>query len=103
MSEPIYAHSPNSSGEWHELRKHLMGTADLAHKFAESFGGAEFARSLGLLHDVGKCSCVFASYLAACASDGDDSAKSRFHSRDHKTAGAVTASKADPRWGTSRR
>jgi CRISPR-associated endonuclease/helicase Cas3 len=77
-----------------------MGTADLAHKFAESFGGAEFARSLGLLHDVGKCSCVFAAYLAACASDGDDRAKTRFHSRDHKTAGAVTASKADPRWGT---
>lgn len=99
-SEPIYAHSPNSSGQWHELRNHLMGTADLAHRFAEPFGGAEFARRAGLLHDVGKCSCLFSGYLAACASDGDASAKTRFHNRDHKTAGAITASRADPRWGT---
>ncbi|MCL4414243.1 MAG: CRISPR-associated helicase Cas3' [Actinobacteria bacterium] len=95
-----YAHSPNAAGEWHTLEDHLVGTAELAAEFAAAFGGSDFARVLGLDHDVGKAGCTFSGYLRMCASAGPDTARAAFPARDHKTAGAVLASELDERWGT---
>jgi hypothetical protein len=39
----VWAHSPNSSGLWHQLSDHLRGTAELASRFAEPFGGGQVA------------------------------------------------------------
>ena len=38
-----YAHTPNSSGQWHELQAHLQATAAMARAFAERFGAGECA------------------------------------------------------------
>lgn len=51
----LYAHSESSTtGMKHLISDHLMGTASLAGFFAEPFGEAERAFSMGLCHDVGK-------------------------------------------------
>jgi CRISPR-associated endonuclease/helicase Cas3 len=81
----IYAHSPNLAGLWHNLGDHLRGTAALASRFAEPFGGAEVAWWLGLLHDVGKASCGWQERLREVA--GTD----RPVKLDHKLLGARLA------------
>lgn len=95
----LYAHTPNSKGEWHALSDHLAGTARRSELFAAAFGAGNFGRVVGWLHDVGKCSCIFSAYLKTCASDGDSVAKGRFPDRDHKMAGAIFAQQAHPKWG----
>lgn len=95
----IYAHTPNSRGEWHALSDHLTGTARRAELFGEAFGAGNFAKTVGSLHDIGKASCVFSAYLRTCAGDGDAVAKTRFPSRDHKMAGAILAQQTHDRWG----
>jgi len=62
----IFAHSrpsPHAEETWEPLEKHLREVADLAAKFAESFGGEEGARIAGLLHDLGKAKPEFQAYL----------------------------------------
>ncbi len=52
----IFAHSlenrPESS--WETLESHSLRVAQAAAARAETFGGGEYARFLGLLHDLGK-------------------------------------------------
>lgn len=95
----IYAHTPNTRGEWHTLSDHLNGTARLAEQFASVFGAGNLGRAAGKLHDVGKCGCTFSSYLETCAREDDATAKARYPHRDHKMAGAVLASRTNKRWG----
>jgi len=52
--EPYYAHSSNSIGHCHLLKKHLHQVSEMAAKFAEPFGAAEEAKLAGMLHDLGK-------------------------------------------------
>ena len=66
----IWAHSPNSYGLWHSLDDHLYGTAGLASRFAEPFGGGQVAWWLGLLHDAGKASCEWQARLREVANTG---------------------------------
>lgn len=96
---PLYAHTPNSSGGWHLLSDHLRGTAERAEAFAEPFGAGDAARTAGWLHDVGKCSCTFSAYLQLCAMGGEEQAKQAFPSRDHKSAGALRASRLPGKMG----
>jgi len=81
----ICAHSPNLDGSWHRLDDHLRGTAALASRFAEPFGGDQVAWWLGLLHDVGKASCGWQARLHEVA--GTD----RPVCLDHKLLGAHLA------------
>ncbi|MEN3615914.1 CRISPR-associated helicase Cas3' [Plantactinospora sp. ZYX-F-223] len=68
----LWAHSPAPGcGRWHSLADHLRGTAELARRFAVSFGGGDVAYWLGALHDVGKAACAWQDKLAAVASTGD--------------------------------
>jgi len=62
-----YAHSANTSGQWHELTSHLNETARLARLFAEKFDVGELAYFAGLWHDIGKFNRKFQEYLRACA------------------------------------
>ncbi|MFG2000437.1 CRISPR-associated helicase Cas3' [Spirillospora sp. NPDC048911] len=63
-SRPVWAHSLDDNGAHrHLLVDHLRGTAGLARRFADVFGGGEIAWWLGLLHDVGKASCAWQDRL----------------------------------------
>ena len=63
----LYAHTPNSSGQWHELQAHLQATAAMARAFAVRFDAGELAYYAGLWHDMGKFHPQFQAYLQACA------------------------------------
>jgi CRISPR-associated endonuclease/helicase Cas3 len=65
---PLWAHSPRPGGNrWHPLEDHLRGTAELAARFADPFGGGQIAYWLGLLHDAGKAACGWQDGLARAA------------------------------------
>ncbi|TNC14386.1 CRISPR-associated endonuclease Cas3'' [Methylobacterium terricola] len=78
----VYAHSVpgHAITQWEPLADHLAQVGDAAARFADAFGWGELARLAGTLHDVGKASETFQSYLHGLAS-----------SCDHSTAGARVA------------
>jgi CRISPR-associated endonuclease Cas3-HD len=85
-SRPLYAHTPPpGTDRWHLLSDHLRGTATLAYRFAEPFGGADVAYALGLVHDLGKAACAWQDRLVAVAST-DEAVRI-----DHKVVGTQTA------------
>jgi len=75
----LYAHSKPDApkDEWQTLQDHLNAVAELAAEFAAVFGGADAARLLGMVHDIGKGSHAFQRRL-----EGDS------HHVDHSSAGA---------------
>jgi len=75
-----FAHSTKDEARenWQSLSEHLSGVAELAEKFAASFGCGGAAHLTGLLHDLGKYTDAFQARL--------NGAKV---SVDHATAGAV--------------
>ena len=60
-----YAHTPNESGQSHDLVDHLPSVAELAAEFAAPFGASDLARCLGLWHDLGSFTPEFQAYLRA--------------------------------------
>lgn len=62
----LYAHTPNDTGEWQRLDRHLAAVAERAGSFAEVFGAREHAVLVGLLHDLGKANPEFQDYLLNC-------------------------------------
>ncbi|MGN0854939.1 MAG: CRISPR-associated helicase Cas3' [Kiritimatiellia bacterium] len=50
------------------LFDHIVGTASLAQNFAEPYGLGRLAYACGLLHDIGKYSAAFQSYLCTALS-----------------------------------
>jgi CRISPR-associated endonuclease/helicase Cas3 len=75
-----YAHStatPDASN-WQPLRDHLRQTALRANIFGSKFGAAKAAALAGWLHDLGKYSEAYQSYIAGRGPGGVD----------HSTAGA---------------
>jgi CRISPR-associated endonuclease/helicase Cas3 len=102
-----YAHTlppPKTQADWEPLYDHLRRVAEGdsealtgAARFAEPFGGQEWARLLGWWHDLGKYSEAFQDYLSAngTPSTGDDghSAAVGGGRVDHSTAGAQHAAR----------
>ena len=89
------AHHRKSDGDWQSLADHLMGVAVLAKGFAAKVGLGQVGELLGLLHDLGKYSHAFQSYLksatGALNQDEDEDwvdAVSLKGKVDHSTAGA---------------
>ena len=85
-----FAHSaPGKSFDaWETLRTHAVGVAEVAAAFADAFGFAEAGRASGLLHDIGKCSSAFQSYIRASGDPG--------RGPNHAYAGALAARERYP-------
>jgi len=58
-----FAHSENESGEFHNLKDHLISTAEKAKSFADKWNAGEIAYIAGLTHDLGKFNDQFQDYL----------------------------------------
>jgi len=69
----FFAHSTSApdKSDWQPLREHLLGTAELAGRNASAFGGAELARPMGALHDLGKYTEKFQGRLTGDAARVD--------------------------------
>jgi CRISPR-associated endonuclease/helicase Cas3 len=59
----IMAHYRESDGVMQSVAEHLEGTADLARNFAGKIGFDAFGEIAGLLHDLGKATASFDSYI----------------------------------------
>ena len=57
------AHHRESDGSWQSLANHLVGVATLSKGFAAKVGLEQVGELLGLLHDLGKYSQAFQTYL----------------------------------------
>jgi CRISPR-associated endonuclease/helicase Cas3 len=79
MSQRYYAHSGKNSdkSDWQALSDHLSQVGDLAGSRAAVFGAQDWAKLIGLLHDLGKYSEEFQARL-----EGSN------QRADHATAGA---------------
>lgn len=79
----FFAHTTErqDQSDWQPLDEHLKATASLAEANAAHFGCGAMARTMGLLHDLGKYSAPFQKRLLG------ESGKI-----DHATAGAIVAS-----------
>jgi len=82
----LFAHSENASGRRQPLDEHLHNVAELAARFGRKFGAGEFARLVGLCHDVGKSAPEWQRYLA-------EGGRSKV---DHRLAGALLAAEHGP-------
>lgn len=84
----IFAHSlpgqPDMS-RWEPLHHHLSRVGRLAGIFAEPFGASMAALAMGLLHDIGKCSDLYQSYIRRPIDKGGTKGP------DHSSAGAKEA------------
>ncbi len=78
----IISHIKGFPGNWsiQSNEEHQQGVAELAAKFADSFGMSEWGRVLGLLHDIGKEKRAFqqhikkeSGYCPEAKVDGDSS------------------------------
>ena len=93
---PVFAaHHRKLDDEWQSLAAHLLGVAQLASGFAAKLGLRDQGELLGLLHDLGKYSQDFQSYLKSATghlnSDEDEEWVDAISLRgkvDHSTAGA---------------
>ena len=88
------AHRRHGDGATQSLEAHLLGVANIAGSLAAKLGLNEQGELLGLLHDLGKYSGEFQSYLGSAVGlinpDEDDyvDARGLKGKVDHSTAGA---------------
>ena len=86
----VYAHSlaKQPEAEWEPLGDHLHAVSARAAAFAAAFGRAGAAGVAGLLHDVGKVSAQFQSYIRAAP---PVAGAEHVRGGDHSSAGARIA------------
>ena len=83
----MIAHTRTSDGAFQPLTEHCKSVAALCQRYAEPIGLGQTARLIGLLHDMGKATRAFDSYLrAASASANQPSSPHR-----HAPTGAIYA------------
>lgn len=96
----FFAHSIEGSVDtvqWEPLEAHLHQVAELAALFAAEFHAAQWGRLSGRLHDVGKFSEKFQSYLLTA--NGLEAHIEQRSKVDHATAGAQIANERIPNLG----
>jgi CRISPR-associated endonuclease/helicase Cas3 len=83
--EMLYAHSLSEKpiSDWEPLDRHLYAVGALAADNAAPFLGTEIGRAMGLLHDIGKASKAYQTYISR--------PPSAVKGPDHSTAGARAA------------
>ena len=81
------------TGTWespHLLKKHLLGTATFAEKFANVFFNGDWALAAGLIHDLGKGSRNFQEYIRSQSGYDTDAHLENMNGKViHSTHGAV--------------
>ena len=89
----VYAHSKprRPIEEWQPLKSHLEAVAEKAAGFAQTFGGGEIARVVGMLHDLGKYSEAFQLRLRGGAPSDHSTAGAQFAVRDAPVIGHLIA------------
>ena len=92
------AHHRRKDDAWQSLPAHLTGVGSLAAVYAGKLGLRDLGELLGLLHDLGKYSKAFQTYLKSAVGDLNQDededwvdAKSLKGKVDHSTAGAQLA------------
>lgn len=86
--------------DWEPLEEHLANVARRCAENAGAFGGAEWGRTLGFWHDLGKYSDAFQTYLRRSGGDPDAGEEERPGRVDHSTFGAQHAvAKLSPQIG----
>ena len=75
--DPIYLAHIAYDGREQTIQEHLIGTASLCCKFADSFGAGAMGQLMGMAHDLGKYSTAFQQRLYGG------------QRVDHATAGAI--------------
>ena len=92
----VFSHLKGEPGNWsiQSNDEHQHGVAELAARFADTFGMGEWGRVLGLLHDIGKEKTTFqqhikkeSGYCPEIKVDGDTS---------HAYVGGIVASRLFP-------
>lgn len=78
MSDKIYIAHKKDNGEIQTVKEHLVGTAELCSRFADSFGAGDLGKLCGMAHDIGKYSDGFQRRIK------EDGPKV-----DHASAGAI--------------
>jgi CRISPR-associated endonuclease/helicase Cas3 len=86
--------APQPDGAWHvhTVDEHARDVARLAAEFASSFGGADWAHTAGLWHDLGKYHPDFQGYIRrATGYEADAHLEGTPGRVDHSTLGALFA------------
>lgn len=99
---PLFgAHHRASDDHWQTVQEHLLGVAQLSRRAATKLKLGKLGELLGLLHDLGKYSLAFQTYLKSAIGvlnqdeDEDWVDAARLKGKvDHSTAGAQFAWKA---------
>lgn len=88
-----FAHSKEGVGPegWQTLPEHLLGVATRAQEFAELFESADWAWNAGWLHDLGKATNAFQSYLSRCNELDDSEYDADGSISNHASTGAAWA------------
>lgn len=93
-SEIFVAHKRKSDGVIQHLDTHLLETGDIAGQLAAKVGLSEVGKLLGLLHDFGKYSTEFQSYIKSATAELNQDDEEYVDAEllrgkiDHSTAGA---------------
>ena len=92
---PIAHVRKNEDDTWAEpqsLTDHLVGTANLASKFAESFGSSAWAYAAGIAHDTGKSPEAWQRYLGNKSGYNEEAhLETKPGTKDHSTPSAKLA------------
>lgn len=85
-----FAHSVEGKAEaqWEPLADHLAAVGSLAREFAAPFGCSEITQVMGWLHDIGKASLAYQTYIRKPREAGGPKGP------DHSSAGAQEAVRA---------
>lgn len=89
----LYAHSTNNPDKstWQLLETHLEEVAKLAEEFAKPFNSEYWAWNSGWLHDIGKATNAFQSYLLRSNALDDSEYDADGSTSNHASTGAAWA------------